>query len=130
MKKTTYIIPRCDEFMFAEINYVKNMNKAFDEIVKIPKSFTKQTVMNTLKTLFEQSKWKQWYIVLNNKIYIQEADYWKDKRMQESWFLHYISKAVKTKEEQIQLADLFEKIYNEFIEKIKKIEWVEIIEED
>ncbi len=129
MKKTTYIIPRCDEFMFAEVNYVKDMNKAFDDIVKIPKSFTKQTVMNTLKTLFEQSKWKQWYIVLNNKIYIQEADYWKDKRMQEMWFLHYISKAVKTKEEQIQLADLFEKIYNEFIEKIKKIKWVEIIED-
>jgi|GEM_PF-5274861 len=56
MKKTTYIIPRCDEFMFAEVNYVKDMNKAFDDIVKIPKSFTKQTVMNTLKTLFEQSK--------------------------------------------------------------------------
>ena len=130
MKKTTYIIPRCDEFMFAEVNYVKNMNKAFDEIVKIPKSFTKQTVMNTLKTLFEQSKWKQWYIVLNNKIYIQEADYWKDKRMQELWFSHYISKAVRTEEDQIKLVDSFEKIYNEFIEKIKKIEWIEIIEED
>ena len=131
MKKTTYIIPRCDEYTMIEVNYIKKWNRLFESVLwKKIENFTTQTRSNTLKTLLEQSVWKYWYVLLKDKIIIQVVDYENNNRMKELGakdFLNILFYDDNDKKDYIK--SRFNWIFDSFIEWIKNLKWVEIIED-
>lgn len=128
MKTITYKIPHWwMEYTKYEIQYVKNWNKLFFGVLLHKVDFTTQTRSNTLKTLLEESKWKYWYVLLKDEIVFQVNDYWKDKRMQSMWADEYLRMLFGQNEKDKEaIKTWFDKIFNEFIEGVSKIEWAKI----
>lgn len=130
MKRITYTIPtKKTRYLKYEIEYIHSRNKLFFKVLNKKVDFTTQTRSNTLKTLLEQSKWKYWYVLKDHQMIFQIHEIWKisDKRMQELWSKEYLRMLFwSNKEDKNEILSWFDKIFNEFIENVSKIEWAKI----
>lgn len=130
MKRTTYTIPTKESrYLKYEIEYIHSRNKLFFKVLNKKVDFTTQTRSNTLKTLLEQSKWKYWYVLKDHQMIFQIHEIWNisDKRMQELWSKEYLRMLFwSNKEDKNEILSWFDKIFNEFIENVSKIEWAKI----
>lgn len=129
MERTTYTIPtKNTRYLKYEIEYIHSRNKLFFKVLNKKADFTTKTRSNTLKTLLEQSKGKYWYVLKDHFMIFQIHKIWiSDKRMQELWSEEYLRILFGSNEEdKKQIREWFENIFNEFIEKVSKIEWSKI----
>lgn len=116
-KLTTYKIPR-DENIMPEVKYVKRMNEVIYRYLDKEASIENQTIANMVRLLYEQSRWKFWYSVLDDQVIIQIHDYWDD-----SWMLRRGYDRLNRElwvEQEWEMEEELEWVFDDYIKDIEK----------
>ena len=116
-KLTTYKIPR-DENIMPEAKYVKRMNEGIYRYLDKEASIENQTIANMVRLLYEQSRWKFWYSVLDDQVIIQIHDYWDD-----SWMLRRGYDRLNRElwvEQEWEMEEELEWVFDDYIKDIEK----------
>lgn len=116
-KLTTYKIPR-DENIMPEAKYVKRMNEVIYRYLDKEASIENQTIANMVRLLYEQSRWKFWYSVLDDQVIIQIHDYWDD-----SWMLRRGYDRLNRElwvEQEWEMEEKLEWVFDDYIKDIEK----------
>lgn len=119
MKSTIYKISRNnEEYKTAEIKYIKWINNILYKYLDREKSIESQTIVNLVKSLYEKSKWKLWYVILDDEIIIQICDYWNDNRMCKAEF-YRINRELWTEQEEEMETEL-DKVWEQYLSNIEE----------
>lgn len=119
MKSTIYKISRNnEEYKIAEIKYIKWINNILYKYLDREKSIESQTIVNLVKSLYEKSKWKLWYVILDDEIIIQICDYWNDNRMCKAEF-YRINRELWTEQEEEMETEL-DKVWEQYLSNIEE----------
>lgn len=116
-KLTIYKIPR-EENIIPEAKYVKRMNEVIYRYLDKEASIENQTIANMVRLLYEQSRWKFWYSVLDDQVIIQIHDYWDD-----SWMLRRGYDRLNRElwvEQEWEMEEELEWVFDDYIKDIEK----------
>lgn len=112
----TYKIPRMENII-PETKYIKWMNKIIYKYLGMEQSIESQTIANIVRNLYEQSRWKFWYSILDEQVIIQIHDYRKDYWMLRRWF-DWMNRELWIEWEE-RMEEELDRVFDEYIEWIE-----------